>query len=122
MRTTLDDRHRNHDSADPISHNRPLSALFAEVVCPLTPTPALFAEVVCPLTPTPAFFAEVVCSLAATPPPVGTWPPPNGGNGVIRGVTRRRHAASHLLMLQNPHRRRCGRYCEADEIGGDYLA
>ena len=25
-------------------------------------------------------------------------------------------------MLQNPHRRRCGRYCEADEIGGDYLA
>ena len=33
-----------------------------------------------------------------------------------------RHAASHLLMLQNPHRRRCGRYCEADEIGGDYLA
>ena len=45
-----------------------------------------------------------------------------GGNGVIRGVTRRRHAASHLLMLQNPHRRRCGRYCETDEIGGDYLA
>ena len=60
--------------------------------------------------------------LAATPPPVGAWPPPNGGNGVIRGVTRRRHAASHLLMLQNPHRRRCGRYCEAGEIGGDYLA
>ncbi len=25
-------------------------------------------------------------------------------------------------MLQNPHRHRCGRYCEADEIGGDYLA
>ena len=62
------------------------------------------------------------CSLAATPPPVGAWPIPNGGNGVIRGTTRRRHAASHLLMLQNPHRRRCGRYCEADEIGGDYLA
>ena len=60
--------------------------------------------------------------LAATLPPVGAWPPPNGGNGVIRGVTRRRHAASHLLMLQNPHRHRCGRYCEADEIGGDYLA
>ena len=69
-----------------------------------------------------AFFAELVCSLAATLPPVGAWPPPNGGNGVIRSVTRRRHAASHLLMLQNPHRRRCGRYCEADEIGGDYLA
>ena len=25
-------------------------------------------------------------------------------------------------MLQNPHRRRCGRYCEADEIGEDYQA
>ena len=25
-------------------------------------------------------------------------------------------------MAQNPHRHRCGRYCEADEIGGDYLA
>ena len=60
--------------------------------------------------------------MAATLPPVGAWPPPNGGNGVIRGVTRRRHAASHLLTLQNPHRHRCGRYCEADEIGGDYLA
>ena len=48
--------------------------------------------------------------------------PPNGGNGVIRGVTRRRHAASHLLMLQNPHRRRCGRYCEAGETGGDCTA
>ena len=44
------------------------------------------------------------------------------GNGVIRGVTRRRHAASHLLMLQNPHRRRCGRYCEAGETGGDCTA
>ena len=31
-------------------------------------------------------------------------PPPNGGNGVIRGTTRRRHAANQLLMLQNPHR------------------
>ena len=30
--------------------------------------------------------------------------PPNGGNGVIRGTTRRRHAANQLLMLQNPHR------------------
>ena len=48
--------------------------------------------------------------------------PPNGGSGVIRGVTRRRHAASHLLMLQNPHRRRCGRYCEAGETGGDCTA
>jgi len=31
-------------------------------------------------------------------------PSPNGGNGVIRGTTRRRHAANQLLMLQNPHR------------------
>jgi len=29
---------------------------------------------------------------------------PNGGNHVIRGTTRRRHAANQLLMLQNPHR------------------
>ena len=31
-------------------------------------------------------------------------PPPNGGNGVTRGTTRRRHTANQLLMLQNPHR------------------
>ena len=31
-------------------------------------------------------------------------PSPNGGIGVIRGTTRRRHAANQLLMLQNPHR------------------
>ena len=31
-------------------------------------------------------------------------PPRNGGNGVIRGTTRRRHASNQLLMLQNPHR------------------
>ena len=74
VRTTLHDRHRCTQNADHLAHNHPLSP----------------------------FFAEVVCSLAATPPPVGAWPPPNGGNGVIRGVTRRRHAASHLLMLQTP--------------------
>ena len=34
-------------------------------------------------------------------------PSPNGGNGVIRATTRRRHAANQLLMLQNPHRSRC---------------
>ena len=28
--------------------------------------------------------------------------PPNGGIGIIRGVTRRRHADSQLLMLQTP--------------------
>ena len=94
MRTTHHVRHCCAQNADHLAHGSPLSA----------------------------FFAEVVCSLAATPPPVGSWPTPNGGNGVIRGVTRRQHAASHLLMLQNPHRRRCGRYCEADEIGEDYQA
>ena len=31
-----------------------------------------------------------------------TSPQPNGGNCIIRGVTRRRHADSQLLMLQNP--------------------
>ena len=80
MRTTHHVRHCCAQNADHLAHGSPLSA----------------------------FFAEVVCSLAATPPPVGSWPTPNGGNGVIRGVTRRQHAASHLLMLQNPHRRRCG--------------
>ena len=94
MRTTHHVRHCCAQNADHLAHGSPLSA----------------------------FFAEVVCSLAATPPPVGAWPTPNGGNGVIRGTTRRRHAASDLLVLQNPHRHWCGRYCEADEIGGDYQA
>ena len=31
-----------------------------------------------------------------------------GGNCNIRAATRRRYPASQLLMLQNPHRRRCG--------------
>ena len=43
--------------------------------------------------------------LAAISPQVVASLPPNGGNGVIRGTTRRRHAGSQLLMLQNPHRR-----------------
>ena len=38
------------------------------------------------------------------PPHAATSAPRNGGNGVIRGVTRRRHAGSQFLMLQNPHR------------------
>ena len=75
MRTTHHVRHCCAQNADHLAHGSPLSA----------------------------FFAEVVCSLAATPPPVGAWPTPNGGNGVIRGTTRRRHAASQFLMLQNPH-------------------
>ena len=47
---------------------------------------------------------------------------PNGGSGVIRGATRRRHADSQLLKVQNPHHCRCGRHCEADQAGGDCTA
>ena len=55
-----------------------------------------------------AFFAEVVCTLGTTPPHVAASPPPKGGNGGIRDPTRRRHADSQPLMLQNPHRHRYG--------------
>lgn len=60
-------------------------------------------------------FTEVVCTLGTTPPQTATSPPPNGGNDVIRDPTRRRHADSQLLMLQNPHhwprdRQRFGRF------------
>ena len=54
------------------------------------------------------FFAEVVCTLGTTQPQTATSPSPNGGNGVIRTTTRRRHADSQPLMLQNPHRHRYG--------------
>ena len=54
------------------------------------------------------FFTEVVCTLGTTPPQTVISPPPNGGNGVIRDPTRRRHADSQPLMLQNPHRHRRG--------------
>ena len=80
MRTTHHDRHRCAQNADHLTHNRPFSA----------------------------FFAEVVCTLGTIPPQTVISPSPNGGNGVIRGTTRRRHAANQLLMLQNPHRRREG--------------
>ena len=46
--------------------------------------------------------------LGGHPPQVATSPPPNGGNCTIRGATRRRHAEGRLLMVQNPHRHRCG--------------
>ena len=48
------------------------------------------------------FFTEVVCTLGTTAPHVAASPPPKGGNGGIRDPTRRRHAASQPLMLQNP--------------------
>mgnify|MGYP001739782740 CR=1 FL=1 len=49
--------------------------------------------------------------MAATPPQVATAPPPIGENCNIRGATRRRHADSQLLMLQNPHRYQCRARC-----------
>ena len=48
------------------------------------------------------FFTEVVCTLGTTQPHVAASLPPNGGNDVIRNTTRRRHADSQPLMLQNP--------------------
>ena len=57
-----------------------------------------------------AFFTAVVCTLGTTPPQTVISPPSNGGNGVIRITTRRRHADSQPLMLQNPHRHRRGGY------------
>ena len=46
--------------------------------------------------------------MGTTAPQTVISPPPNGGNGGIRDPTRRRHADSQLLMLQNPHRHRYG--------------
>ena len=80
MRTTLHDRHRCAQNADHLAHNN------------------LFSP----------FFAEVVCTLGTTPPQTATSPPPNGGNDLIRASTRRRHADTQLLMLQNPHSHRHG--------------
>ena len=40
--------------------------------------------------------------MSTAPPRTATSLPQNGGNGVIRAATRRRHAASQLLMLHPP--------------------
>ena len=40
--------------------------------------------------------------MSAAPPRTATSLPQNGGNDVIRAATRRRHAASQLLMLHPP--------------------
>ena len=48
--------------------------------------------------------------MGTTAPQTATSPLPNGGNGVIRTTTRRRHADSQPLMLQNPHRHRRGEH------------
>ena len=49
-----------------------------------------------------ARFNEVACGLGSTTPRVADSLPSDGGNCIIRDLTRRRHAASQLLMLQNP--------------------
>ena len=74
-----------------------------------TDTTAPKTQTTSPTTPRlSAFFIEVVCTLGTTAPQTVISPPPNGGNGVIRDPTRRRHADSQPLMLQNPHRHRRG--------------
>ena len=68
-----------------------------------TDTTAPKTQTTSPTTPRlSAFFTEVVCTLGTTAPHVAASPPPKGGNGGIRDPTRRRHAASQPLMLQNP--------------------
>ena len=62
-----------------------------------------------------AVFTQWVCSSAATPPQVSGSLPPNGGNGVIRGTTRRRHAVRRLCMAQNPHRHQWRARCRGRE-------
>ena len=75
----------------------------------MTDTTVPKTQTTSPTTPRfSAFFIEVVCTLGTTAPQTVISPPPNGGNGVIRDPTRRRHADSQPLMLQNPHRHRYG--------------
>ena len=64
-----------------------------------------------------ARFNEVACGLGATTPRVADSLPSDGGNCIIRDLTRQRHAASQLLMPQNPHTRRHGRRRVADKTG-----
>ena len=65
-----------------------------------------------------ALFNEAARGLGSTTPRVAdSLPSDEGGNCIIRDLTRRRHAASQLLMLQNPHTRRHGRRRIADKTG-----
>ena len=64
-----------------------------------------------------ALFNEAARGLGSTTPRVADSLPSDGGNCIIRDLTRRRHAASQLLMLQNPHTRRHGRRRVADKTG-----
>ena len=44
-----------------------------------------------------------------------------GGNGVIRGTTRRQHAANQLLMLQNPHRSQPRAPCRLQDLSAGLI-
>ena len=72
-------RHHCAQNADRLAHNSPLSA----------------------------FFVEAVCTVGTTPVHEAASPPPIGGIALHEAPTRRRHAGSQLLMLQNPHCCRC---------------
>ena len=89
MRPTHHARHRCAQNADPFSHNRRYLTVFT----------------------------QRVCTLATAPPRTAAAPPPIGGNCNIRGATRRRHADSQLLMLQNPHRHQCRARCRGRGSG-----
>jgi len=96
VRATHQAGHRCAHNADHLSHDTPLSAFFAEVVCTLGATPPR-------TTTSPPRTAISPPRTVTSPPRTATEPPANGGNCTIRGATRRRHAVARLLMLQNPH-------------------
>ena len=56
--------------------------------------------------------------LGAAPPQAASSSPPIGGMTPSKPATRRRHAGSQLLMLQNPHRRRWGGCRGTAKYGG----
>ena len=87
----------------PHARNRP----YQVTLCPKHRPPR-------PQNPVFSVFTQWVCTLASNRDlTAATW-----GNDVIRTPTRRRHAGSQLLMLQNPHRRRCGGCRGTAKYGG----
>ena len=95
MRTAHNAWHRCAQNADHLAHNTPFSP----------------------------FFAEVVCTVGTTQPQTAISSSPNGGNGVTRTSTRRRHADSQLLMLQNPHHSQpCAPGCIEDQRRVNFFA
>lgn len=87
----------------PHARNRP----YQVTLCPKHRPPR-------PQHPVFSVFTQWVCTLASNRDlTAATW-----GNDVIRTPTRRRHAGSQLLMLQNPHRRRCGGCRGTAKYGG----